>query len=132
MRKVLDNVKTLISLEAGTYTTDTAGQQYVDTKGYRDGALVVAAGAIIGTGTDTYTVTLFEGDATASMTTTGITVTFTGTGSQAKTVRSARIADLNVTRKRYLQAKLTCSATTISFAGCAVIELGLGASNPVN
>lgn len=132
MKKILDNVKTAISLEAGVYTSDTAGQQYVDTKGYRDGAIVVAAGAITGTGTDVYTVTVFEGDTTASMTTTGITVTFTGTGSQAKTVRSARLADLNVTRKRYLQAKLTGSATTYSFAGAAVFELGSASSNPVN
>lgn len=132
MNKIYDNVKTLISLEPGVYTTDTAGQQYVDTQGYRDAKLDVVAGAITGTGTDTYTVTLFEGDTTASLATTGISVTFTGTGSQAKTVRSARVSDLNVTRKRYLQARLTCSATTISFAGSAVIVLGEKDSNPVN
>lgn len=131
MRKVLDNVKTAISLEAGVYTAAQAGQQYVDTKGYRDGALVVPAGAITGTGTDVYTVTLWEGDTTASMAATSITVTFTGTGSQAKTVRSARIADLNIVRKRYLQARLTVSATTVSFAGSAVIQLGSASSNPV-
>ena len=130
-------MKTLISLEPGTYTTDTAGQQYVDTKGFDDGVLVVVAGALTATGSDVYTVSLFEGDATSSMTAVATTsvpaVTFTGgVSSQQKTVRISRIADLNVSRKRYLQAKLTCSATTISFAGSAVIELGMAASNPVN
>ena len=134
MRKLFDNVEVVLSLRSATVTTDTAGQAYVDTKGFRDGMLVVNAGAITATGTDVYTATVYEGDTTASMSATSIAVTFgyVSAAAESNTVKVARISDLNVTRKRYLQIRLAASATTISFAGGGVILLGEGDNNPVN
>lgn len=134
MNHLFDNVKVVQSLKPSVLTTDTAGATYVDTLNFHDGMLIVSSGSITATGTDLYTVTVFEGDTTASMTTTGISVTFgyVAAVNEGSLVKVARIADLNVTRKRYLQARLTCSATTISFAGSANIALGMGGSNPVN
>lgn len=133
-KKVFDEVKVVQSLKPAVVTTDTAGASYVDTIGYRDGMLVVSSGAITATGTDLYTMTVFEGDTTASMATTGISVTFgyVSAAAEANTVKVVRIPSLNTTRKRYLQARLTCSATTISFAGDANIALGFPASGPAN
>lgn len=133
-KKLYDNVKHVISLRTAVVTTDTAGQAYVDTKGYRDGLLIVPTGAITATGTDVYTLTVYEGDTTASMTTTGISVTFgyVSAAAESNTVKVARIADLNVTRKRYLQVRLAASATTVSYGGAGIIALGSPASAPVN
>ncbi len=129
--KIYDNVKVFQSLKPAVYTTDSAGQSFVDTLGYHDGMLAVSSGAITGTGSDIYTVTVFEGDATASMAAvSGFALTITGT--ETNTTKMLRIADLNVTRKRYLQARLTCSATTISVAAAANFVLGMKDSNPVN
>lgn len=128
---LFDNVKVIVSVKPQVATTDTTGV-IVDTLGYHDGMLIVSSGAITGTGTDIYTVTLWENDSntTSGATTTSVVLTFTG--SQTTLTQVARIADLNVTRKRYVYAKLTCSATTISFAGAANIALTNKDSNPVN
>jgi len=131
MRKLYDNVKVIVSLIPAVVTGATAGSGYADTRGYRDGMLIVTTGAVTSTGTDLYTVTVWEGDTTASMSATSITATVGGT-TAGSTTAVARIADLNVTRKRYLQARLTVSATTVSFAGSAVFALGQKDSNPVN
>jgi hypothetical protein len=126
-----DNVKIVNSLIPAVVTTATSGSLFVDTQGYHDGMLIVTTGAVTSTGTDTYTVTVFEGDTTASMLATTIAATVGGTTANS-TVAVARITDLNVVRKRYLQARLTMTATTISFAGSAVFALGNKESNPVN
>lgn len=128
---VYDNVKIVNSLVPAVVTTATAGSLYVDTLGYHDGMLIVTTGAVTSTGSDLYTVTVWEGDATSSMAATTITATVGGT-TAGSTVAVARISDLNVTRKRYLQARLTMSATTISFAGSATFALTNKESNPVN
>ncbi len=130
MRKLFDNVKTVISLEPESYTTSTNGTAVVDTQGFDDGMLVVAAGDI-GTGAgDLYTLTVKEGDTTASFADTGIAVTFAHNADN--TVAVARIPALNTERKRYLRVDLTCSATTIAWEGTALIQMAGAASNPVN
>lgn len=136
MRHVYDNVKVLTSLKPAVVTTDTTGATIIDTLGYNDGMLIVNSGAITATGSDIYTVTVWEGDAntTTGMTTAAIAVTFgfVAGASESSTTKAARIADLGVTRKRYLVAKLTCSATTISFGGSAMIAMGNADSGAVN
>ena len=131
MRKLFDNIKAVYTLDAEVYTTDTVATDYVDTVGYGDGMLLVAAGDITTTATDVYTLTVKECETTdGTYTTTGVTVTFTGL--EDNTVKVARIAGLNTNRMRYLKADLTGSATTNSWEGAAVILLGEAASGPVN
>lgn len=131
MRKLFDNIKAVYTLDAEVYTTDTTGTDYVDSVGYGDGMLLVAAGDIATTTGDIYTVTVTECDTTnGSYTTTGISVVFQNT--EDNTVKVARIADLNLTRKRYLRADLTATGTTLSWEGAAVILLGEAASGAVN
>ena len=133
MRKLFDNIKAVYTLDAETYTAVTVGAHVVDTQGYGDGMLVALAGDITNTTGDTYTVQVLECDtSTGTFTTTGIELTFTGGGSIANTLQVARIAELNVTRKRFLRADLTCTATTTSFEGAAVILLGEGSTGAVN
>lgn len=128
--KLFDNIKPQYTLDAEVYTTDTTGTDYVDTQGFSDGMLLVCAGDIATTDSDRYTITVKECDTTnGTYVTTGITVTFTEDDDNE--LRTARIANLNVERKRYLRADLTCSATTASFEGAAMILLGEGDSNPV-
>lgn len=131
MRKLFDNVKAVYTLDAEVYTTDTTGTDFVDTKGYGDGMLLVAAGDIATTDSDRYTITVKECETTnGTYTTTGISLVFTE--DEDNTVKVARISDLGTTRMRYLRADLTCSATTISWEGACVILLGEGASGAVN
>lgn len=131
MRKLFDNIRPVYTLDAEVYTTDTTGTDYVDTVGFGDGMLVVAAGDIATTDSDTYVLTVKECETTnGNYTTTGISVTFTE--DDDNTVKQARISDLGTTRMRYLRCDLTCSATTISWEGAAVILLGEPASGPVN
>lgn len=130
--KLFDNVKPICSLDSDVYTTDTTGQDTVDTRGYSDGMLVVTAGDITGTGTDVYTVTVMEGDDTSTLASTGISVTFTGADAPSNSIESARISGLNLNRKRYLRADLSASATTVSWEGSAVVLLGEADQNPVD
>lgn len=134
MRHLYDNTKVYTSLKPAVVTTDTAGATYVDTLGYNEAMLIVNTGAITATGSDLYTITVFEGDATASMASATISVTFGYVGgvNESSSTKVARISNLGTTRKRYLQAKLTCSATTISFGGSALIALGEPDSGPAN
>lgn len=132
MKHLFDNIKSFPSLRPATYSASTTGQDYVDTQGYDDGMLVVSAAAIGTTTGDTYTIQVLECDTTNGTyaTASGVAVTFTA--SDDNEVHSARIANLNTTRKRYLRADITCSATTASFIGSAQIILGGNASNPVD
>jgi len=128
--KIFDNVLAKYTIDAEVYTTDTTGTDFVDTLGFSDGMLLVCAGDIATGGTDQYTITVKECDTTnGTYTTTGVTAVFEDDDDNE--LRTARISNLNTTRKRYLRADLTCSATTISWEGAAVILLGDGADNPV-
>lgn len=128
--KIFDNIKPVYSLDAEVYTTDTTGTDYVDTKGFSDGMLLVAAGDIATTDADTYTITVSECDTTnGNYVSTGLSVVFTEDDDNE--IHTVRIPNLNTTRKRYLRADLTCSATTISWEGAAIILLGEGDQGPV-
>lgn len=134
MRKLFDNVKPVYTLDAEVYTAVTEGAHVVDTQGYSDGMLVAVSGDVTDTTGDTYAIRLMECDtSTGTFTTTGIEVTFNG-GATApdNTLKSARIPELNVTRKRFLRGDLVCTATTTSWEGAAIILLGQGSSGPVN
>lgn len=129
--KLFDNIKAVYTLDAEVYTTDTVATDFVDSAGYGDGMLLVAAGDITTTSTDVYTLTVKECDTTnGTYTSTGIALTFTGL--EDNTVKVARIPNLNTTRKQYLKCDMTCTGTTLSWEGAAVILMGEGASNPVN
>lgn len=130
MSKLFDNVKPVYTIDAEVYTTDTDGTDVVDTLGYGDGMLLVVSGDIATTTGDVYTITLKECDtSTGTFTTTGIAVSYSNT--EDNTAKSARIAGLNLNRKRFLRADLTCTGTTLSWEGAAVILLGEPASGPV-
>lgn len=128
--KIFDNVLAKYTLDAEAYTADTTGTDYVDTKGFHDGMLLVAAGDI-GTGSgDVYTITVKECATTnGTYTTTGIAVTFNHDDDNE--LRTARIPNLGTTRMRYLRADLTGSATTKAWEGAAMILLGDAESAPV-
>lgn len=128
--KIYDNIKAVCTLDADAYTTDTTGQDYVDTQGFSDGMLLVTAGDIATTAGDVYTITLGECDTTGgTYTSTGITVVFQHDDDNE--LRVARIPQLNTVRKRYLRADIACSATTASWEGAVTVLLGDGFSNPV-
>jgi hypothetical protein len=132
MRKLFDNIKAVLSLVPAVYTSDQAygAVTAVDTQGYNDAMLVVAAGDIdLASGNETYAVKVFECDTSGgTYTDTGISVTITADN----TVAVARLKELNVTRKRYLKATLDVEGTTPSFPGMAVILLGQAYTGPQN
>ena len=131
--KLFDNVKAERSLDPDVRTDAATGEKVVDTKGYRDGMLVVQAGDITDTTGDTYTVKVMEADtSTGSFTDTGVSVTFTGGQAEDNSVKVARLSELNVVRKRFLRCDLACTATTTSFEGGAVLLLGEAYAGPVN
>lgn len=138
MRKLYDNVAVHQSLVAEAYTAATTGANVVDTQGFNDGMLVVVAGDITCTTGNTYRVEVMECDTTnGSFTSTGIYVDFTGAtgdaaGQNAAAAKVARIAELNVTRKRYLRVDLAVTATTTAWEGSGVILLGEGINGPEN
>lgn len=136
MRKLFDNVKVNQSLDVEAYTGETTGAQVVDTQGFNDGMLVVAAGDITCTTGNSYTIEVMECDTTdGEFVSTGISVVFSGaSGALAgqNGTKQARIPELNVARKRYLRADLTCTATTTAWEGGAIILLAGKDSGPVN
>jgi hypothetical protein len=128
--KLFDNIKPVYSLDAEVYTTDTTGTDVVDTLGYGDGMLLVVSGDIATTTGDVYTITVKECDtSTGTFATTGLAVSYSNT--EDNSVKTARISGLNLTRKRFLRADMTCTGTTLSWEGAAVIILGEPASGPV-
>lgn len=133
MRKLFDNVSGQRALDPDVRTDAATGEKVVDTQGYTDGMLLAVLGDVTITTGDSYTLTVMESDSsTTGFATTGITVVFDdGTGESNQTA-VARISSLNVTRKRFLRVDLSCTATTTSFEGGAVILLGGKADGPVN
>ena len=136
MRKLFDNVKPSASLDAEAYTAATVGATIIDSQGYSDGMLVVVSGDITCTTGDTYRVKVFECDTTdGTFADTGIYVDFTGaSGTLAgqNSVKQARVASLNVTRKRYLRVDLAMTATTTAWEGSGIILLGDYINGAVN
>lgn len=136
MRKLFDNVKVNASLVAEAMTAATTGATVVDTQGYSDGMLVAVAGDITSTTGDSYTIKVMECDtSTGTFVATGIEVVYSGaSGALAleNTAKSARISELNVTRKRFLRVDLAMTATTTAWEGAGIILLGEGVSGAVN
>lgn len=138
MRKLFDNVAMHQSLVAEAYTAATEGANVVDTQGYSDGMLVVAPGDITCTTGDTYRLKVMECDTSnGTFSDTGIYVDFTGAsgaaaGQNSAAGKVARIADLNVTRKRFLRVDLAMTATTTAWEGSGIILLGNKINGPVN
>ena len=129
MRHLFDNTKVVASLVPAVRTADANGTG-VDTQGYENGMLVVTAGAIDLASTDeTYAVIIEESDDNSSFApVAGLSVPITA----ANQLGVLRLANLNITRKRYLRAVLDVGGTTPSFAGGAVIMLDGGDAGPVN
>lgn len=127
--QLFDNIKTLVSLVPATRTSDTNGTG-VDTKGYRDGMLLIEAGDIDLASTDeTYAFKVQESDDNSTFTdVTGATTTVTA-DNQSKLIR---LSELNVTRKRYLRAVLDVGGTTPSIPCSATFLLGGAYAGPVN
>jgi hypothetical protein len=138
MRKLFDNIGAKQSLVAEAYTAATEGANVIDSQGYDDAMLVVSAGDITCTTGDTYRVKVMECDtSTGTFSDTGIYVDFTGAsgaaaGQNAAASKVARIAELNVVRKRFLRVDLAMTATTTAWEGSGVILLGHKVSGPVN
>lgn len=130
MRKLFDNVKVLASLVPATRTADANGTA-IDTQGYGDGVVVIAAGDIdLADTNETYVVNIEESDASGSGFTavSGLSVTITADNQ----IALLRLSELNVARKRYLRAVLDVGGTTPSIPGTALFLLGEAYAAPVN
>lgn len=132
MNKLFDNISAAVSIVPAVYTADVAygSALAVDTLGYNDAMLVVAAGDIdLASANETYAVKVYECDTTGgTYVDTGIVATVTADN----TTKVARVSQLNVVRKRFLKAVLDVEGTTPSFPGTAVFLLGEAYSGPVN
>jgi hypothetical protein len=128
MRKVFDNVLCQASLVPAVRTADANGTG-VDTKGFRDGMAVISVGDLdLASGNETYAFNIEESDDNSTFAAvSGLTVSATADDQ----VKEIRLADLNVTRKRYLRVVLDVGGTTPSCPCTALIVCGLGASNAV-
>lgn len=136
MRKLFDNTKVVVSLNAEAMTAATTGATVIDTQGYSDGMLVAVAGDITCTTGDSYTIKVMECDtSTGTFTAAGVEVVFSGaSGALAleNTVKVARISELNVTRKRFLRVDLAMTATTTAWEGAGILLLGEAYSGAIN
>lgn len=136
MRKLFDNISAQESLVVEAYTGATTGATVIDTQGYEDGMLLAVAGDITCTTGDTYRIQVMECDTSdGTFVTTGIYVDYTGASGAAalqNTAKVARIAELNVTRKRFLRVDLLLTATTSAWEGGGVLLLGDKISGPIN
>jgi len=129
MNSVFDNILCTASLVPATRTASANGTA-VDTRGYSDGMIVVTAGDIdLANADETYTFTVEESEdgSTGWTAVSGISITITADNQ----TKEARLADLNLTRDRYLRAVLTAAGTTPSIPGTAFFVLGRGASGAV-
>jgi len=127
--KVFDNIAVVASLVPATRTADANGVA-VDTQGYTDGMLQVIAGDIdLANADETYAVTVEESDdgSTGWVAVSGASTTVTADNQ----LKEIRLAELNLTRKRYLRAVLDVGGTTPSIPGTAVFVLGGKARGPV-
>lgn len=129
MRKLVDNVKISYSI-APVVSTASANGTGVDTQGYSDAMLIVAAGTIdTASGNETYSYSIEHSDDNSSFSAvSGATTTITA----SNTTKVVRLAELNVTIKRYVRAVLTAAGTTPSIAHSAVFALGEPYAGPVN
>lgn len=126
MRKLLDSIKAAFSFRPAAVTA-TANGTSVDTLGYFDGMAVLEVGAVTGT-SPTLDVKVQESDDNSTWSDTGITFTqvTAANNSQAK-----RLAELNLTRKRYLRGVATIAGTTPNFTFGLELLLGDGYSGAV-
>jgi hypothetical protein len=136
MRKLFDNISAQESLVAEAYTGATTGATVIDTQGYSDAMLLAVAGDITCTTGDTYRILLMECDTSdGTFASTGIYVDYTGASGAAalqNTCKQARVAELNVARKRFLRVDLALTATTSAWEGAGVLILGGKVSGPIN
>lgn len=129
MRKLLDNTKISYSI-APVVSTESVNGTGVDTQGYSDAMLIVAAGTIDTASTnETYSYSIEHSDDNSSFSAvSGATTTITA----SNTTKVVRLAELNVTIKRYVRAVLTAAGTTPSIAHTAIFALGESYTGAVN
>lgn len=135
MHKLFDNVSAQVSLNAEAMTAATTGATVIDTQGYEDAMLVAVAGDVTCTTGNTYTIKVMECDtSTGSFEASGIEVVFSGANDAAASnqVKSARVKELNVLRKRFLRVDLAMTATTTAWEGTGIILLSGANQGPVN
>lgn len=130
--KVFDNVDVKPSIDVQTGTSSDTDGSSVDTRGYRDGMLVVHVGSVDDAdGDETYDVKIQESDDDSSWSDSGVTLSVPRDTSD-NSVLVARVKELNVARSRYLRASLVTGGTTPSIDLAADIALGEPAKGPVN
>ena len=128
MRKLFDNTKAVFTLRPQAATASANGTG-VDTQGFAEGMVVLEVGAVSGT-TPTLDVKLQESDDNSTFTDIS-GATFTQV-TAANSSQVKRLAELNVSRKRYIRAVATIAGTTPSFAVAAQILLGTKFSGAIN
>jgi len=129
MKRVFDNVEVKQSVVPAVITASANGSA-VDTLGFTDGMVEIIAGAIDLVSTnETYVFTVEESDdgSTGWVAVSGASTAITANNQ----LKEIRLAELNLTRKRYLRVVATLGGTTPSFAGAGVIVLGNKQSGPV-
>lgn len=136
MRKLFDNISAQVSLDAEAYTAATEGGHVIDTQGYQDAMVVAVAGDITCTTGDTYRLKVMECDTSnGTFSDSGIYIDFTGASGSAAGQNSqkvARVAELNVVRKRFVRVDLAMTATTTAWEGAGIVLLGEKVSGPIN
>lgn len=126
--KLFDNIKAAFTHRPQRATSSQNGTG-VDTQGYRDAMVVLEVGTVSGT-SPTLDVKLQESDDNSTFTDiSGATFTQV-TASNSSQVK--RLAELNVTRKRYVRAVATIAGTTPSFDFATEILLGESYKGPIN
>lgn len=121
--KLYDNVAVGVSLVPATRTADADGDS-VDTKGYRDGMVLIQAGDIdLADGNETYAFHVEESDDDSKWSdVTGATGEVTADNDTVV----IRLAELNVARKRYVRVVLDVAGTSPSIPCSAHVLLGEG------
>ena len=129
MIKLFDNIAAVFTFRPNRVTA-TGNGTGVDTQGYNDAMVVLEVGTVSGT-SPTLAVKMQESDDNSSFTDiSGATFT-TVTASNSSQV--LRLAELNVSKKRYVRAVATIGGTSPSFDFACEVLLGdkmLG--NPIN
>jgi hypothetical protein len=130
MRKLFDNIKASFTLRPQSLGSGATNGTGVDTQGYNDAMVVLETGAVSGT-SPTLDVKLQESDDNSTFADiSGATFTQVTAANSSQVMR---LAELNVTRKRYIRAVGTVggSSTPTVIAGVEIL-LGQAASRPVN
>lgn len=126
MRSIHDAIKFANSLLSAVFTASGNGSA-VDTLGYNDVEVIIAAGTIdLASGNETYAFSVEESaDGSTGWTAiSGATNTVTASN-QNKTIRVGKPS------KRYVRAVLTAGGTTPSIAVSAIVALGNAFRKPV-